>query len=59
MPTLDAGVTAVSAPSGAVTFDANIPLAIGRKGVLGGTVINEPDQLNGAIDSVWLSVSYE
>ncbi len=40
---------------GAVTFDENVPLAIGRKaGADGVGILKQPDQFNGSLDAVWV-----
>ncbi len=43
--------------TGAVSFEADRPVSIGRKvTVEGEPVLKQPDQFNGALDSVWIAV---
>ncbi len=51
-------ITTTTMPAGDVTFPAGTPLSIGRKSTAAGEpVINKPDQFNGALDNVWISVA--
>lgn len=43
---------------GAVEFDDDVPIAIGRKAARGGVGIEkQPDQFNGTLDRVWISIA--
>lgn len=48
---------AVGGPIGSVSLEPDRPLSIGRKVTAWGEpVVNQPDQFNGALDSVWVSL---
>ncbi|MGC3994501.1 MAG: hypothetical protein QM779_10405 [Propionicimonas sp.] len=47
-----------SGPIGAVTIDADRPVSMGRKVTAWGEpVVNQPDQFNGVMDAVWVSIA--